>query len=213
MENSNIAVKYDYSAAKLGLILVVFMTIFFAFLSHEQPAVQKPVISDLDKFSNYHKQLAAIEKPLDEADIDFQHQTKKAIENEDFYALYDSAKNLHDVTLQASYLLSQVDAPDLDNQDAQKTLNEVQENFNIYVNTLNDMSSNLMKVANKGYVSPKLASNIKDNHDMVQTSALNVAINIIKTYKALGVTDMDKVDIKNGGLITPDNTPDNTTTN
>jgi hypothetical protein len=157
--------------------------------------------SDLYKFASYHKQLVWIEKPLDNAKDVYQQQSKIALKNGNLYALYDSAKNLHDASMNALYSLSQINAPDLSNQAAQQSFEALQDNFNTYIGSIRNMSSTIMEMANSGRASPELANNMQQYAEMYQTASINLAGNIIKTYNALGINDLDRIDIDNGGLL------------
>jgi hypothetical protein len=84
-----------------GFLLVVFLIALFAgALStpstttniKTQNAVVNNTAADLIKFANYHKQLVAIEKPLDEANDTYKKQSRIALKNNNLYALYNGAR-------------------------------------------------------------------------------------------------------------------------
>ncbi len=140
------------------------------------------------------------QKINDPPDTSLNNLTLTAKEN-DLYALYDSAKDLHDATLEALYNLSHLNSPDLDNEQAKQFLNNMQENFSNYIGALRDMSATVMNMANTGIADPESVRSIKDDAALYNQASVNLAVNILKTYNALGVTDIDKIDIKNGGLL------------
>jgi hypothetical protein len=209
MENNKVETKNSAKTIGYAFWFVVFLVGVFYWLGSLTNSSAANPISDINNFSNYHKQLVIIEKPLDIANDDYQKESKIALKNADLYALYNSAKNLNDATSEALFDLSHLAAPELNNKNAEESLNALQDNFNIYIGSLKDMSSTVMTMANSGNVTPELARNIEDNAKVYQSASINMAINIIKTYAALGVKDINQIDIENGGLTTSKTTTTN----
>jgi len=175
---------------------------FFSDRSDTSPAPNKSATSDIDKLSQFHRQLAAEEKAFNDKNKANTTQIQASIQSGDVFALYNAASQLHDIAY-AEWKRIDIDnavtVPDFSNAEANKQVHEAIDAWKENVTTIQVEAENLMKAAN-GELTPETAHNIQAALQYSNQLAVNEAIALAKAYTALGY-DLSQVDAEHGGLL------------
>lgn len=154
--------------------------------------------SDINKLTNFHKQVVGATKQLEDAQNEYDLQTKEAKKNADIYAFYDAARALNEAAIKANSI--QINVPDLTNQASNQDIKKTYKAFQAYNGAILEMSRDVMDSVNNDRLSPEELHNIKEARNASNVFAVQLAVGLLKSYADLGY-NIDQVDIDNGGLL------------
>lgn len=163
----------------------------------EEKKESKTNEEDIKKLAAFHKELVATERLLEIAVEDF----NKVIQAKypDRYEIYEAADNLYKVA-ESTYLQTQkINAPILENKNAEKSSQKALEALQYYILAKHTAAGKFRDVADSGNFRPSVASAIKSSGELSDTSAMMFGASIARAYDELGIP-LSKVDVKNGGL-------------
>lgn len=158
--------------------------------------------SDLQKFTDLHKQIVKVEKPLKACAELSQAEMNLATSLGDALSAYKAASQYSTCMMNLDAQAAQIDVPAFQSQDVQQPAQAALDSLRSEIAYRQVLADSLKKTVNEGTVRPSDSVEQGGASYSADDAAASRAASITQGYLALGIKP-ERIDTEHGGILSP----------
>jgi hypothetical protein len=155
--------------------------------------------TDLQKFTDFHKQMAVVDQRIDAATSAYNSASKAALNSNNHAALYAAASAFRLSVVATRPQMEALRVPDFKTKDVDTFARQAQAALSARISAWERGTIALKAMTDPTHPDPGVAAAAAQAQDEASSDAVAQASAIMLAYQALGITP-DQVDTKHGGL-------------